>query len=426
MKWNATLWQQSQEQFKDFIGPLVAGLGRSERRQAGVSYVEGLLLPGQRKSIGPMAERLGVDGQKLQQFVTDSPWEEQEIWRRIAREVIPSLEPIEAWVVDETGWLKQGEHSVGVSAQYCGAVGKKANCQVSVEVVVSNGWVAAPVAGRLYLPQGWAEDAARRAKTGVPATVEFQTKLEIALDLLRQTLVYGVSRAPVLADSHYGDSTDFRQSLREMGFEFFLQVSGVGHKAWSEPVVTERKRKRYHVAASTPPPRTLAEITADFKEEDWKACRWKATDGRIRQTRLAWRRVYLQHSLRQTEGQPEEAWLVVDWPAGQEEPYHYYLAHFHQEPTKAGCLRLSRSRWHIEQYFQRVKDDLGLDHYEGRSWRGFHHHLVLSALAYLFVLLVYLRAKKNFWCDVGTDTPGDPAVAAEIHRLLLLLSAEIR
>jgi SRSO17 transposase len=426
MKWNATLWKQSQEQFKDFIGPLVAGLGRSERRQAGVSYVEGLLLPGQRKSIVPMAERLGVDGQKLQQFVTDSPWEEQEIWRRIAQEVIPSLEPLEAWVVDETGWLKQGEHSVGVSAQYCGAVGKKANCQVSVEVVVSDGWVAAPVAGRLYLPQSWAEDAPRRAQAGVPATVVFQTKLEMALDLIRQTLGHGVSRAPVLADSHYGDSTDFRQSLRDLGLEFFLQVSGVGHKAWSEPVVTERKTKRYHVVASTPPPRTLAEIAAGFKEQDWKACRWKATDGRARQTRLAWRRVYLQHSMRQAEGRPEEAWLVVDWPAGQAEPYHYYLAHFHQEPAKARCLRLSRSRWHIEQYFQRVKDDLGLDHYEGRSWRGFHHHLVLSALAYLFVLVVYLRAKKNFWCDVGTDAAGDPAVAAEIHRLLLLLSAEIR
>jgi SRSO17 transposase len=426
MKWNATLWKQSQEQFKDFIGPLVAGLGRSERRQAGVSYVEGLLLPGQRKSIVPMAGRLGVDGQKLQQFVTDSPWEEQEIWRRIAQEVIPSLEPLEAWVVDETGWLKQGEHSVGVSAQYCGAVGKKANCQVSVEVVVSDGWVAAPVAGRLYLPQSWAEDAPRRAQAGVPATVVFQTKLEMALDLIRQTLGHGVSRAPVLADSHYGDSTDFRQSLRDLGLEFFLQVSGVGHKAWSEPVVTERKTKRYHVVASTPPPRTLAEIAAGFKEQDWKACRWKATDGRARQTRLAWRRVYLQHSMRQAEGRPEEAWLVVDWPAGQAEPYHYYLAHFHQEPAKARCLRLSRSRWHIEQYFQRVKDDLGLDHYEGRSWRGFHHHLVLSALAYLFVLVVYLRAKKNFWCDVGTDAAGDPAVAAEIHRLLLLLSAEIR
>jgi SRSO17 transposase len=425
MKWNLKLWKQSQEQFGRFIEPMVAVLGRSERRQSGVTYVEGLLLPGQRKSIEPMAERLGVDGQKLQQFVADSPWEEREVWRCLAQEAVPSLGPLEAWIIDETGWLKQGEHSVGVGPQYCGAVGKRANCQVSVEVVVSDGWVAAPVAGRLYLPQSWAEDSARRTKAGVPAAVVFQTKLEIALELIEETLAHGVSRAPVLGDSLYGDSTEFRQRLRELELEFFLQVSGVGHKAWSEPVVTERKTKRYHAVASTPPPRTLAEITADFKAADWRPCQWKATDGRVRRTRLAWRQVYLKHSMRQAGGQPEAAWLVVDWPADQSEPYHYYLAHFHRPPSKARCLRLSRSRYHIEQYFQRVKDDLGLDHYEGRSWRGFHHHLVLSALAYWFVLTVYLRAKKNFWCDVGTDAASDPAVAAEINRLLLLLPEEI-
>lgn len=426
MKWNFKLWKQSQEQFGRFIEPMVAVLGRSERRQAGVSYVEGLLLPGHRKTIGPMAERLGVDGQKLQQFVTDSPWKENEVWRCLAQEAVPSLEPLEAWIIDETGWLKQGEHSVGVGPQYCGAAGKRANCQVSVEVVVSDGWVAAPVAGRLYLPQAWAEDAVRRAEAGVPASVVFQTKLEIAVELIKEALANGVNPAPILADSHYGDSTEFRQQLRELGFEFFLQVSGVGHKAWAEPVVTERKTKRYHVVASTPPPRTLAEITADFKTADWQACQWKAADGQVRRTRLAWRQIYLKHSMRQADGKPEAAWLVVDWPAGQSEPYHYYLAHFHRAPSKARCLRLSRSRYHIEQYFQRVKDDLGLDHYEGRSWRGFHHHLVLSALAYWFVLTVYLRAKKNFWCDLGTDAPGDPAVVAEINRLLLLLRKKIR
>ena len=335
MKWNLKLWQQSQAQFGRFIEPMVAALGRSERRQAGVSYVAGLLLPGHRKSIAPMAERLGVDGQKLQQFVADSPWEEQAVWRCLAQEAVPSLGPLEAWIIDETGWLKQGEHSVGVGPQYCGAVGKQANCQVSVEVVVSDGWVAAPVAGRLYLPKSWAADPARRTKAGVPAAVVFQTKLEIALELIGETLKHGVGRAPILGDSHYGDSTEFRQRLRELELEFFLQVSGVGHKAWSEPVVTERKTKRYHVVAATPPPRTLAEITADFNATDWRACQWKATAGRVRQTRLAWRKVYLKHSMRQAGGQPEAAWLVVDWPAGQSEPCHYYLAHFHRPPSRA-------------------------------------------------------------------------------------------
>ncbi len=187
----------------------------------------------------------------------------------------------------------------------------------------------------------------------------------------------------------------------------------------------ERKRTRYYLAAQAPPARSLAEILASFPPGQWKFCSWKAADGRRQRTRLAWCEVYLEHRLRQDGEEPEKAWLVVDWPADQREPYHYYLAHFHRRPTVARCLKLSRSRWHIEQYFQRGKDDLGLDHFEGRSWRGFHHHLVLSAVAYLFILTQYLRVKKNFWCDVGTDSESDPALAGEAQRLLQLLRDQI-
>src|SRR6266702_8770782 len=157
MEWNHRLWRQSQPYLSQFMVPLVGVLGRSERRVAATRYVEGLLLPGQRKSIVPMSERLGVDSQSLQQFVSDRPWGEKQLWSAIRREVIPSLEPIESWGVDETGWVKQGDHSVGVSHQYCGAAGKQANGQVSVELVASDGLVAAPMGGRLYWPQKWTE-----------------------------------------------------------------------------------------------------------------------------------------------------------------------------------------------------------------------------------------------------------------------------
>src|SRR5258708_39285859 len=170
--WNAKLWKESARRFHEFIAPLLTGLGRSERRVAAMRYVEGLLTPGQRKSIGPMAERLGVDAQSLQQFVTDSPWSEEAMWGAIRQQIIPHLEPLEAWVVDETGWVKQGAHSVGVAHQYCGAVGKSANCQVSVELVVSEGWVAAPIAAQLYLPRSWSEDATRRAEAGGPTKIQ--------------------------------------------------------------------------------------------------------------------------------------------------------------------------------------------------------------------------------------------------------------
>jgi len=424
MKWNARLWKNSVAHFAKFMTPLLASLGRSERRRAAGRYVAGLLMPGHRKSIEPMAARLKVDSQSLQQLVTNSPWSDEALWRAIRQEVIPHLEPLEAWVVDETGWLKQGQHSVGVSHQYCGAVGKQANCQVSVELVASDGWVAAPLGGRLYMPESWAQDQERRAEVGVPEAVKFKTKPQLGLELIRQAQGDGVPSAPVLGDSVYGDSPEFRAGVRELGMEFFLQVTS-RHKAWTHPVPTHQKRVRRYVAADVPPARTLAEMAVAFPASQWKACSWRAADEQARHTRLAWCEVCLQHKLRQGDGDLERAWLVVDWPAGDPEPYHYYLAHLHRPPVKARCLKLSRSRWHIEQYFQRSKDDLGLDHFEGRSWRGFHHHLALSALAYLFVLTRYVSTKKNFWCDVGTDSPLDPALADESDRLLQLLRNEI-
>jgi SRSO17 transposase len=190
-------------------------------------------------------------------------------------------------------------------------------------------------------------------------------------------------------------------------------------------VAVERKRTRYVLAGEAAAARTLAEIVAKFPSPLWKPCSWKTASERTRRTRLAWCEVYLEHRLRQDGKEPEKEWLVVDWPADASAPYHYYLAHLHQPPAKARCLKLSRSRWHVEQYFQRAKDDLGLDHFEGRSWRGFHHHLVLSAVAYQFILVQYLRTKKNFWCDLGADPASDPALAGEGERLLQLLRDQI-
>lgn len=424
MRWNARLWKSSVAQFTKFMSPLVATLGRSERRRAAAHYVEGLLMPGQRKSIEPLAARLGVDSQVLQQLITSSPWSDESVWTAIRQEVIPHLEPLEAWIVDETGWLKQGQHSVGVSHQYGGAVGKQANCQVSVELAVSDGWVAAPIGGRLYLPQSWTQDRERCTRAGVPEEIWFQSKPELGLELIQQARKDGVAAAPVLGDCVYGDSPEFREGLRQLGMEFFLQVSG-RHKAWTHSVSIQRKRVRHYVAEGVPPPQSLVEIAAAFPDREWKACTWRAADGQTRRTRLAWCEVYLQYKLREGDDQLERLWLVVDWPAGEAEPYHYALAHFHQLPRRARCLRLSRSRWHVEQYFQRSQDDLGLDHFEGRTWRGFHHHLVLSALAYLFILTRYVRTKKNFWCDLGTDTARDPALAGEEERLLQLLRNEV-
>lgn len=424
MQWNHKVWQRRMDEFPEFLEPLVASLGRSERREGAALYVQGLLMPGERKSIEPMAERLGVDSQKLQQFMADSPWDDQEVWRAIRREVVPVMEPLVAWIIDETGWLKQGNHSVGVAHQYCGAVGKQANCQVSVEVVVSDGEIAAPVAGQLYLPEKWAQDRPRRQAAGVPPEVRFQTKPAIALDLLKAVLADNVSPAPVLGDEVYGAASELRGQLRHWGLEYFLNV-GDDLLAWPQPVQTRLATKYWGVPDDQPPSRSLAALVKTITKAQWQPVAWRAADGTKRKTRIAWLPVYVLSDLDRQTGEWPQTWLVVDWPEGDADPYHLYLAWFKTPPTAARCLRLSRGRFPVEQFFQRDKTDLGLDHYEGRFWPGFHHHLVLAAVAYLFVLTIYLSSKKNFRGYVGKGFARDPAVVDTVNRIMSMLRNKI-
>jgi SRSO17 transposase len=425
MKWTEADWREHVQSLPRFLTPLIKGLGRSERREGAALYVEGLLLPGQRKSIEPLAQRLGADAQKLQQFITDSPWSEAGVWQAIRQEVVERMEPLQAWIVDETGWLKQGSHSVGVAHQYCGAAGKSANSQVNVQVAVTDGLVAMPVGARLYLPESWTKHRERCRAAGVPEEVVFATKPQIALGLIAAALADGVPKAPVLGDYAYGINGEFRDGLRRLGLEFFLQIDLGQLVGWSRPVAVEKKRKHWHMRPDQPPAKGLAALWSEQKSVAWHTVSWKAADGKTRRTRLAWLKVYLASALERGAENLEEVWLVADWPEGQTEPYHYYLAHLHRPLASSRCLRLSRSRWNIEQYFQRAKDDLGLDHFEGRSWRGFHHHLLMSVLAYLFVTVVFLRAKKNFWCDVGTDADANASLAAAVSRVLQLLPDKI-
>lgn len=420
MKWNSARWQRKISDLQKFIEPLVAEMGRSERRESAALYVQGLLMPGHRKSIEPMAERLRVDSQKLQQFISDSPWEDRHVWQAIRREVIPVVEPLQAWVVDETGWLKQGSDSVGVSHQYCGAVGKQAQCQVAVELVVSDGEVVAPVGARLYLPESWTKDSSRREKAGVPRSATFQTKPQIAGDLIDEALADGLTAAPILGDAVYGNASELRGRIRRLGLEYFFH--GEDHwLAWTQRPKLTRGPKYWTVSKAAPKAQNLRQLASAFKAAQWQAAGWHAADGEKRATRLAWKQIYLNSDLEEKTGEWPPCWLVVDWPEGQADPYHVYVAWLKQPPAKGRVLRLSRGRWPIEQYFQRGKDDLGLDHYEGRSWRGFHHHLTMSAVAYLFVVVDYLRTKKNFRPDVGTGIASDAAIDRAFTRLLSLL-----
>ena len=262
MAWTPSQGRENAQRLPAFLTPLVADLGHSERRAGATLYVEGLFLPGRRKSIEPMAQRLGVDSQKLPQFITDSPWEERTVWAAIGREVVDSLEPLVAWIVDETGWRRQGRHSVGVAHQYRGAAGKSANCQVNVQVAVTDGQVAVPVGARPYLPESWCEERARCRAAGIPEAVSFATQPEIALELIARVVAAGTVTAPVLADSAYGNSGGFQAGLRALNLEFFLQIDPRQLRGWTQAVAVEKKRTRWQIREGEPAARPLAELFA--------------------------------------------------------------------------------------------------------------------------------------------------------------------
>jgi SRSO17 transposase len=425
MDWNHGVWQRSVELFGEFMDPLARGLGRLERREGAACYVQGLLMPGGRKSIEPMAERLGVDKQKLQQFVSDSPWEAETLWEALRSEVLPVLGSVDSWIVDETGWIKQGDKSVGVAHQYCGSVGKKAKCQVSVHLAACHGEAAAPMAARLFLPEAWTRDQERRQRAGIPEDIVFRSKPEIALDLVTQVMAEGLEPAPLLGDCQYGHSGPLREGLRNLGCPYMLQVESA-LKAWTQRPRLRRARTRWASGARGAQARSVLEIAKDLPASQWHPCCWSGARGRTYSTRLAWVKVWMVSDLQESSGELPETWLVIDWPEQSLEPYHIYTAWLDGPPDRISLLRLSRQRFQIEQYFQRDKDDLGLDHFEGRSWRGFHHHLALAAAAYLFILLVYLRAKKNFFPHVGGGSSKDPAIVDSIARLLPVLQNEIQ
>ena len=420
MNWNHEVWRRSVEHFGEFMEPLVGGLGRRERREGAALYVEGLLMPGGRKSVEPMAERLGVDKQKLQQFVSDSPWEAQAIWEALRTEVVPVLGPIDSWIVDETGWIKQGNKSVGVAHQYCGSAGKKANCQVSVHIAFSNGEVAAPVAARLFLPEAWINAVERRRRAGIPEEVIFRSKPQIALDLVAELIGSGMEVSPLLGDCQYGHSGPLREGLRALGCPYMLQIEST-LKAWTQRPELLRARTRWMPKARGPQPRSVLDIARSLPASQWHPCRWSGAGDRVFSTRLAWVKAWMLSDLQEISGELPQTWLVFDWPEGESEPYHMYTAWLDGPPERITLLGLSRQRFQIEQYFQRDKDDLGLDHFEGRSWRGFHHHLALAATAYLFILLVFLRAKKNFIPHMGRGAPTDPAILDSLARILPFL-----
>jgi SRSO17 transposase len=382
-------------------------------------------MDGERKSIEPMASRL-PDGnvQALQQFVNQSPWSSQKVRASLARKVEHEFVPEAYWIMDEVSFPKQGQHSVGVARQYCGALGKTANCQVAVTLHLGTEEASTPLDWVLYLPEKWIQDPVRRKETGVPEEITFKTKPELALVLIDEVKAWGLQDRLVLADSGYGDVYEFRQGLRRRKLDYVVQVSG-DLTGWTEdphppePLMKgggKIPRKRYY-AKDFPPPRGLCQIAKDLPLQSWRKVTWReGTKGPL-SSRFARVIVWMANGLVQgktMEEPPVE--LLIEWPEGDKEPWKYWLSSLPPQRTSfRGLVRKAKGRFRIEQDYEEMKGEVGLDHFEGRSWQGWHHHVTLVTLAYAFLTLEKMGDKKNFWIDVASCPPVDPEMPDVVH-----------
>jgi SRSO17 transposase len=403
-------------------------MGRQERRKHAEEYIRGLLMDGERKSIEPIASRLpDGDVQALQQFVNQSPWPSQEVRASLARKVEGEFVPEAYWLIDEVSFPKQGQHSVGVARQYCGALGKTANCQVAVTLDLGTEESSTPLDWALYLPEQWIKDPVRRKAAGVPEEIIFKTKTELALDLIDEVKGWGLQGRLVLADSAYGDGFEFRKGLRDRGLDYVVQVSG-DLMAWTKdphPAKPPMKgggripRKRFY-ANDFPPARSLCQIAKDLPAGSWKTVTWReGTKGPLT-SRFARVIVWMANGLVQgkTMEVPAEE-LLLEWPEGDKAPWKYWLSSLPPQRTSfRGLVRKAKGRFRIEQDYEELKGEVGLDHFEGRSWQGWHHHVTLVTLAYAFLVLERMDNKKNFWIDLASCPPVDPAMLNVIQRHL--------
>jgi SRSO17 transposase len=396
-----------------FLEDLLVPLGRKERCHWARVYVQGLLLDGERKSIEPLASRIpGADVQALRQFVGQSPWDAEAVQQLLARKIVDLLSEPEVWILDETSFPKAGEHSVGVARQYCGALGKVANCQVAVTLHWSSAEASCPLGWRLYLPQVWLEDGKRAHEVKLPQEVVYRSQSELALELIDQMLRWEVPRMPLVADSAYGNSFDFRKELRQRQLSYVLAVEP-STVVWTQdpnsvpapPSAPTGRPRRYPPLEATPAPQDLTTVARQLPASAWKKVTWRAGTRGPQRSRFAKLKVWAAHGWRAQE-HPERVaeWLLIEWPEGEAEPTKYWLAQLgSSRPGLRRWVKMAHARWRIEMDYRELKDELGLDHFEGRHWLGWHHHVTLVTLAYAFLRFEQARLKKNFWCDLAAS-----------------------
>jgi SRSO17 transposase len=391
----------SEARFNTYLDALTATLGHADRAAPFQSYCTGLLLPGERKSVEPMAarlepERVQATHQSLHHLVAKADWSDEAMLTVVRSQVLAAIEQhgaINAWIVDDSGLPKKGIHSVGVARQYCGQLGKQDNCQVAVSLSVANDHASLPIAYQLYLPQAWANDPARRRKAGVPEDIAFQTKPQIALAQIRAALLAGVSSAVVLADAGYGVDTGFRDGITELGLRYVVGIQSsttlwppgqapLPPKPWSGRG-RRPTRLRYD---ETHQPVSAKDLAVGLPAKAFRRITWREGTNTRLASRFAAVRVRPAHrDTERCQPRPEE-WCLIEWPKGEAEPTQYWFSTLPADISLTDLVRQAKRRWRIERDYQDLKQELGLGHYEGRGWRGFHHHATLCIAAYGFLI----------------------------------------
>lgn len=373
------------ERYLDQIGER---LGDERRRASFATYAMGLLSESERKSMEPLAARVsGVSEhasaahQKLHHFIANTSWSDHEVRLAAARYAITAMEerdPVMAWVIDDTGFLKQGMHSVGVQRQYTGSAGKTANCQVGVSLSVTTRTEHLPIDFALFLPESWMEDPERRLKAKIPEETIFKTKHDLALDMIEQAVRDEIPGEIVLADAFYGHSRPFRETVHLLGLDYGMAIYA-SDKMWT----LDRRGHR------NGDPRTAKEIALELGPKAFRRCTWREGTSRTLSSRFALLRVMVPC---EPGIDPTAEWLLIEWPMAEEEPTGYFLTTLPRKMSKKEIVCLIKERYRTEQIYQELKGELGLDHFEGRSFPGWHHHVSVVLCAYAFLVAERSRA----------------------------------
>ena len=399
--------QSLETRFDAYCDTIVNTLMHADREQPARWYIKGLMLPGERKSVEPMAARVQPQNvrsvhQSMHHLVADAPWSDEAMVSAVAAAVLPKLVRDDApvhWIVDDTGFPKKGQHSVGVARQYCGQTGKQDNCRVAVSLSIATARGSLPVGYRLYLPRAWSDDPARCRKAGVPDEVGFETKPALALCQIEAALAAGYPRGVVLADAAYGDETAWRETLAGHGLKYAVGVRpgttvwwGAHQPLTAPPPAGQRSRPRQRLRRDDDhQPVSVEQLARALPGSQWRAVTWRQGVSAPLRSRFARVRVRAAH-----RDQPRaEEWLIIEWAEGADEPAHYWFSNLPRNTSWQAMVDTLMSRWQIERDYQELKQELGLGHYEGRNWRGFHHHASLCIAAYGFLMLERLSGRKK-------------------------------